>query len=37
MDNLIPLCSALALGLVGLVLMLTVVVPMVLGLLDGRR
>jgi hypothetical protein len=37
MDNLIPLCSALALVLVGLVLMLTVIVPMVLGLFDGRR
>lgn len=37
MGNLIPLCSAMALVLVGLALMLTVVVPMVFGLFGGRR
>jgi hypothetical protein len=37
MELLIPLCSAFAVGLVAVVLVLTVVVPMVLGLFDGHR
>jgi hypothetical protein len=37
MDLLIPLCSALAVGLVAVVLILTLVVPMLVGLLDVRR
>jgi hypothetical protein len=37
MDLLIPLCSALAVGLVAVVFILTLVVPMLVGLLDVRR
>jgi hypothetical protein len=37
MDLLIPLCSALAVGLVAVVLLLTLVVPMLVGLFDVRR
>jgi hypothetical protein len=37
MDILIPLFSAVAVGLIAFVLILTVAVPMVLGLFDGRR
>ena len=37
MDVLIPLCSALAVVLVAVVLMLTLVVPILVGFFDGRR
>jgi hypothetical protein len=37
MDILIPFSSALAVGLVTVVLMLTLVVPILAGFFDGRR
>jgi hypothetical protein len=37
MDILIPLISAVAVGLIAFVLILAVAVPMALGLFDGRR
>lgn len=37
MDVLIPLCSAAAVGLVAVVLVLAIVAPMARGLFAGRR